>query len=88
MPRPKGVPNKPKQALLRRLELMFPDYHPVVEMARIANDPANDLPTRFNAHKEVAQYVTPKLKAIDHTSNGQTFEVKVVRFADPDVPAE
>ena len=34
-------------------------------MAAIANDETNDLQTRFNAHKEVAQYVTPKLKALE-----------------------
>ena len=69
MSRPAGLPNKNKQALLKMLELRYPDYHPVIAMAEIANDKENDLPTRFNAHKEVAQYVTPKLKAVEHTGD-------------------
>ena len=71
MGRPAGTPNRPKRALIALLEEQFPGYSPVVEMARIATDPANDLPTRFAAHKEVAQYVTPKLKAVEVQLEGQ-----------------
>lgn len=45
----------------------WPGYHPVLAMAAIANDEAVELETRFQAHKEVAQYVEPKRKAIEHT---------------------
>lgn len=69
MARTAGSRNKNKQALIALLQAKYPDYHPVVEMAAIANDSNNDLPTRFNAHKEVAQYVTPKLKAVEHTGS-------------------
>lgn len=69
MPSRAGSPNKNKQALIALLQAKYPDYHPVVEMAAIANDDNNDLQTRFNAHKEVAQYVTPKLKAVEHTGD-------------------
>ena len=72
MARPAGSPNKNKQALIALLEAKYPGYHPVIEMAGIANDDTNDLPTRFAAHKEVAQYVTPKLKAIEHTGDIDT----------------
>ena len=70
MPRPAGLPNKNKQALIALLEAKYPGYHPVVEMAGIANDMDNDLSTRFQAHKEVAQYVTPKLKAVEVQMEG------------------
>jgi hypothetical protein len=60
-----GSPNKNKQALIALLELKYPGYNPVVEMAKIATDMGNDLSTRFAAHKEVAQYITPKLKAVE-----------------------
>jgi hypothetical protein len=66
-----GSPNKNKQALIALLEAKYPGYHPVVEMAGIANDMSNDVPTRLSAHKEVAQYVTPKLKAIEVQVEGQ-----------------
>jgi hypothetical protein len=59
------------------------DYHPVVAMAIIANDstsrkvtvagkqsrvPKYSLELRAMMHKEVAQYVAPKLKAVEHTA--------------------
>ena len=36
-------------------------------MAVIANDETLDISLKFAAHKEVAQYVSPKLKAIEHS---------------------
>ena len=82
MPRPAGLPNKNKQALIKLLQDKYPDYHPVLSMADIANDETNDLPTRFNAHREVAQYVTPKLKAVEHTGHveGTVYMPVIKRF--------
>ena len=65
--RPKGAANKTKRQLLTRLEQLWPDYHPVIEMAKIANDPSADLKLRADMNKEVAQYVEPKRKAIEIT---------------------
>lgn len=59
------------------------DYHPVVAMAVIATDsssrrvtvagkrshvPRYSLELRAMMHKEVAQYVAPKLKAVEHSA--------------------
>jgi hypothetical protein len=66
MARPTGASNKNKQALIRMLQERYPGWHPVMQMADVANDEGADLQTRFNAAKEVAQYVTPKLKATEH----------------------
>ena len=65
MPRPAGLPNKNKQALLKILQAKYPGYHPIVEMVDIAMDDDNDVALRASMHKEVAQYVTPKLKALE-----------------------
>lgn len=65
--RQKGTPNKPKQALIEMMAERWPGYHPVMAMADIANDDSVDLETRFAAHREVAQYVEPKRKAVEHT---------------------
>ncbi len=62
-----GIPNKNKQALLKMLELRYPDYHPVCELVDIAMDMENDVSTRLQANKEVAGYIVPKLKAIELT---------------------
>jgi len=83
MPRPAGLPNKNKQALIALLEARCPGYHPVIEMALIAVDMDNDLSTRFNAHKEVAKYVTPQLKAVEvETVNHEPIQVQLVQFSD------
>jgi hypothetical protein len=68
--RTKGSLNAPKAALFAMMAERWPDYHPVIAMAEIANDPAVELDTRFAAHKEVAQYVEPKRKAVEVTGEG------------------
>jgi hypothetical protein len=59
------------------LELRYPDYHPVIELVEIAMDKENDVSLRLNANKEVAQYVVPKLRAVEHTGkDGGAIETK------------
>ena len=65
MGRPAGAPNKPKRALYALLAERFPGWHPVVQMAEMANDPDLMHEQRFNAAKEVAKYIVPQLKAVD-----------------------
>ena len=52
---------------MARLDARFPGWHPVVQMAEIANDETLPIQERFQAAKEVAKYVTPQLKAIEHS---------------------
>lgn len=79
MGRPKGSPNKPKRRLLQLIQDTYPGYHPVLEMAKTANDPEADLNTRFNANKEVAKYIEPTLKAVEISgdSEGETLPITV-----------
>jgi hypothetical protein len=82
-----GSPNKNKQGLLARLRREFPGYHPVVEMARIANDLNNDVQLRGQMHSNVAKYVTPALKAIEVSGpDGEnlTFNVTISPHAKDD----
>jgi hypothetical protein len=65
MGRPKGVPNTPKRFLLKQLQDMWPGYHPVLEMAKLAHREDVDDATRFAANKEVAKYIEPALKAVE-----------------------
>jgi len=44
-----------------------PDYHPILAMARIANDTSTDAGLKVVIHRELANYVFPKLKAVEHT---------------------
>jgi hypothetical protein len=63
--RTSGTPNKDKAILRDMVNAAFPDWDPVLAMAKIATtttDPAVEL----QACKEVAQYIHPKLKSIEH----------------------
>ena len=62
-----GSPNKNKQALIKLLEKKYPGYHPVYELVDIALDMENEVNIRLQANKEVANYIVPKLKAIELT---------------------
>ena len=82
MPRPAGSPNKNKQALINLLQQKYPGYHPVLEMARIAHE-TEDQSLAAQMHKEVAQYVEPKRKAVEVTGEGGSpLVVEIVRYAD------
>jgi len=51
-------------------------------MARIAHE-TDDVHLEANMHKEIAQYVTPKLKAVEVSgSNGEPLKVGIVQFVD------
>ena len=68
---------------MQLLEDKYPGWHPVIQMADVANDKNEDNQTRFNAAKEVAQYVTPKLKAMEMSVKAQ--EIKRILLEDADV---
>ena len=85
MPRPAGTPNKRKSVLLKRLQEEFEEYHPVVELAKIANDKDADITIRLQANKEVAKYVEPQLKAVEHSG---TQAVRLLTIAEQIQAAE
>lgn len=70
-----GTPNKDKAELLQQIRDHIGDqeYHPVFAMAEIAVDEEMGNDMRFSAHREVAQYVAPKLKSVEHTADGDGF---------------
>jgi hypothetical protein len=68
--RQKGTRNKRTQELTELLEKRFPGYDPVSAMAAMANDTSLDETLRLSANKEVAKYVRPQLKAIEHSTQG------------------
>ena len=71
MGRPKGSLNKPKRRLLQLIQDQYPNYHPVLEMAKLANDKNADDLARFNANKEVAKYIEPALKAVEISGDAE-----------------
>lgn len=77
MPSRKGIPNKNKSFLLKRLQDMYgDDFHPIMRMAENAVELQKIAQTECDvqAHKaaldgwdKVAQYTEPKLKAVEMT---------------------
>lgn len=65
--RVKGTPNKKTQDVIDRLKELNCD--PIEGMAKIALQALNDddLALAGNMYKELAQYVAPKRKAVEHT---------------------
>ncbi len=79
--RTKGTSNKDKQELIDMIQEEYPDYHPLLALAKIANtditrcvgqdDEGNaimvtDHNLKLQASKEVCKYIVPQLKSIDH----------------------
>jgi len=58
--------SKTNTALLSMLQVKFPNYHPVVAMAEMAHESGIEDGIRLNCHKEIAKYVEPQLKAVEH----------------------
>ena len=65
-----GTPNKRTTKLQELLEERFPGWCPVVQMAALAQDTEADMGLRVTCCKEVAQYLYPKRKAIEHSGDG------------------
>jgi len=78
-----GIPNKDKAALRDMVNAAFPDWDPVLAMAKIATT-TNDAAVELQACKEVAQYIHPKLKSIEHKGEVQK-RIVIVDF-DGDSP--
>ena len=64
--RQKGTPNKTTQDVAARLEALGCD--PIAGMAALALDPTNPPELRGRMFSELAQYVAPKRKAVEHSA--------------------
>jgi len=65
--RTKGTPNKDKKELIDMIQEKFPDYHPLLALAEIANDDESDKNLKLQASKEVCKYIVPQLRSVDHS---------------------
>src|SRR3712207_6142391 len=59
-----GTPNKQTKAVAERLEALGCD--PIEGMARIAMDESQPIALRASMYRELAQYVAPKRKGLEH----------------------
>lgn len=65
-----GTPNRATADVIAKLEELGCD--PIEGMARIAMDAGNAPELRGKMYAELAGYVAPKRKAIDHSSDNQS----------------
>ena len=81
--RTKGTPNKDKQELLE-LILSTGCKHPIQGLAEIANQAHSDgqFDLAKDCYKELAQYVAPKRKAVEHSGHVDTEQVQLVVVLD------
>jgi len=68
-----GTPNKKTLDVIERLEQLGCD--PIEGMAKIAMDAANPPELRGRMFSELAQYVVPKRKAIEHSTDGSSGQI-------------
>lgn len=54
-----------RDVLLGMLQREYPNYHPLISIARIAHHGDADLKLQFECHKTIAKYVEPELKSIE-----------------------
>ncbi|MBA3684060.1 MAG: hypothetical protein H0W72_02325 [Planctomycetes bacterium] len=74
----KGTPNKRTQDVMDRLAELGCD--PIEGMARIAMDEGAPIEVRSRMYSELAQYVAPKRKAIEHSGEikGDGPQVRII----------
>ena len=66
-------------ALVTMLHAEFPNYHPLLSIARLAHHEDADLRLQFECHKTIAKYLEPELKSVE--VKGEIREEKVVRVS-------
>lgn len=72
-------------ALVTMIQSEFPNYHPLLSIARIAHHPDADLRLQYDCHKTIAKYVEPELKSIEVKGEiKQEKRVTVSLFDTPD----
>lgn len=87
--RQKGTPNKDKQELLDMI-LATGCKHPIQGLAEIAkkSHENGDVELARDCYKELAQYVAPKRKAVEHTGHIETEQVQLVVVLDSESDAD
>lgn len=70
-----GTPNKRTLDVIERLDELGCD--PIEGLAKIALDPQNPIELRARMFSDLAQYVAPKRRAVDHSASDGTGNVTI-----------
>lgn len=62
----------PSENALALVQSEYPNYHPLVSLARLAHRPdvTDDAKLEFEVHKAILPYVTPKLSSVEVKTEG------------------
>jgi hypothetical protein len=62
-----AVIKSPAEAALGLIQRHYPDYHPLVALAKMAHDSkvTEDPRLEFEVHKAILPYITPKLASVE-----------------------
>lgn len=66
-------------ALVSMIHAEFPNYHPLLSIARLAHHVDADLRLQFECHKTIAKYVEAELKSVEVKSDVK--ETRTVRVS-------
>jgi hypothetical protein len=78
--RQKGTPNKATVEIIDKLAAAGCD--PILGMARLAMDESNNPELRGRMFAELAQYVAPKRKAVEHSGNDGSPQALTISWVD------
>lgn len=78
--RPRGAPNKRTLEVVERLKALRCD--PITGMARIAMSKKTPLELRGRMYAELAQYIAPKRRAIEHSADLPALEALLGQLDD------
>jgi hypothetical protein len=78
--RQRGAPNKRTLDVIERLAALHCD--PITGMARIAMDEKAPLEIRARMYAELAQYIAPKRKALEHSADPGRIEGLLAQIED------
>ena len=71
-------------ALIRR---EYPEYHPLVSIARIAHDESADLKLQYECHKTISKFIEPELKSVEtNRRDDDRTRVVISMFPNQDAP--
>ena len=79
-----GTPNKRTLDVIERLDELGCD--PIQGMAKIALDPNTPIELRARMFSDLAQYVAPKRRAVDHSASEGTGEITISWLPTQDPP--
>ena len=72
--------------ILEMLQERYPGYHPLLAIAEIAHEKVgDDVQLEFNCHKTIAEYILPKLRAVEHSGAVETQRRVIVQLFQNDI---